>query len=133
MSIMKLQQKGLIGRGFLVDFWVPKGLNKKLDHFSYWHCALVKMAKPDFPIFFSHTRTIFGQFMTIYCHFYGAYMPVFGDLIIGPKPSLKIRTASAIFWIYLGIFRDYHFNNVFFGNILFFVFHDRKLKLSTSV
>ena len=24
-----------------------------------------------------------------------------------PKPSLKIRTANAIFWISLGIFRDY--------------------------
>ena len=26
------------------------------------------------------------------------------------KPSLKIRTASVIFWIYLGIFRDYTFS-----------------------
>ena len=30
------------------------------------------------------------------------------------KPSLKIRTASAIFWIYPGIFRDYGLKNSFF-------------------
>ena len=39
-----------------------------------------------------------------------------------PKPSLKIRTASAIFWIYLGIFRDYGLKNIFLG-----------IKLSASV
>ena len=27
--------------------------------------------------------------------------------LVKPKPSLKIKTASAIFWNYLGIFRDY--------------------------
>ena len=35
------------------------------------------------------------------------------------KPSLKIRTASDICWIYLGIFRDYSlifFNLFYFGN-----------------
>ena len=37
-----------------------------------------------------------------------------------PKPSLKIRTASAIFWIYLGIFRDYGLENILLG-INFFV------------
>ena len=31
------------------------------------------------------------------------------------KPSLKIRTANAIFWISLGIFRDYGLKNVFLG------------------
>jgi hypothetical protein len=31
------------------------------------------------------------------------------------KPSLKIRTASSIFWIYLGIFRDYGLKNIFLG------------------
>ena len=30
-----------------------------------------------------------------------------------PKPSLKIRTASAIFWIYLGRFRDYDLKSIF--------------------
>ena len=29
------------------------------------------------------------------------------------KPSLKIGTANAIFWIYLGIFRDYDLKNIF--------------------
>jgi hypothetical protein len=33
-----------------------------------------------------------------------------------PKPSLEIGTASAIFWIYLGIFRDYDLKNIFFRN-----------------
>ena len=41
------------------------------------------------------------------------------------KPSLKIRMANAIFWIYLG-------GTAFLG-IKLFVFHDRKLKLSASV
>ena len=36
-----------------------------------------------------------------------------------PKPSLKIRTASAFFWIYLGIFRDYGLKNIFFRNKTF--------------
>ena len=40
----------------------------------------------------------------------------------GPKPSLKIRTASAIFWIYLGIFRDYRLKNIFFRNKTFLFF-----------
>ena len=48
------------------------------------------------------------------------------------KPSLKIRTASAIFFIYLGIFRDNGLKNIF-RNKTFFVFQDRKLKLLASV
>ena len=52
---------------------------------------------------------------------------------VAPKPSLKIRTASAIFWNYLGIFRDYGLKYIFFRNKTFFVFQDRKLKLSVSV
>ena len=43
-------------------------------------------------------------------------------LICKPKPSLKIRTASAIFWIYLGIFRDYGLKNIFFRNKTFLFF-----------
>ena len=30
------------------SFWVPNRQNKKRDHFSYWHYALVEMAKPVF-------------------------------------------------------------------------------------
>ena len=30
-----------------------------------------------------------------------------------PKPLLKIRTASTIFWIYLGMYRDYSLKNIF--------------------
>ena len=37
-----------------------------------------------------------------------------------PKPSLKIRTASAIFLIYLSIFRDYDL--IFLGNNFFLFF-----------
>jgi hypothetical protein len=48
------------------------------------------------------------------------------------KPSLKIRTASAILWISLCIFRDYGLKDIFFRNKTFF-FKDRKLKLSASV
>ena len=35
------------------------------------------------------------------------------------KPSLKIRTAGAIFWNYLGIFRDYGLIYIFLGIKLF--------------
>ena len=41
--------------------------------------------------------------------------------LVKPKPSLKIRTASAIFWNYLGIFRDYGLKNVFLV-VTFFCF-----------
>ena len=51
---------------------------------------------------------------------------------LSAKPSLKIRTANAIYWISPGIFRDYSLQN-FFRNETFFVFQDRKLKLSASV
>ena len=34
----------------------------------------------------------------------------------GPKSSLKIKTASAIFWNNLGILRDYGLKNIFFRN-----------------
>ena len=39
-----------------------------------------------------------------------------------PKPSLKIRTASAICWKYLGIFRDYGLNHIVFRNKTFLFF-----------
>ena len=52
--------------------------------------------------------------------------------MFGPKPSLKIRAANAIFWISLGIFRGYDQKNIFVG-IKVFVSKDRKLKLSASV
>ena len=41
---------------------------------------------------------------------------------LGPKPSLKIRTASAIFWNYLGIFRDNGLKYIFLGIKLFLFF-----------
>ena len=47
------------------------------------------------------------------------------------KPSLKIRTASANFWICLSIFRDYKIKNISLGIKLFF--QDRKLQLFASV
>ena len=36
-------------------------------------------------------------------------------LLIKSKPSLKIRTANAICWIYFGVFRDYSIVNIFIG------------------
>ena len=39
-----------------------------------------------------------------------------------PKPSLKIRTASAIFWDYLCMFRNYGQKNNFFRNKTFLFF-----------
>ena len=39
-----------------------------------------------------------------------------------PKPSRKIRAASTIFWIYLGIFRDYNLKNIHFVNKTFLFF-----------
>ena len=42
--------------------------------------------------------------------------------LLGSKPSLKIRTASAIFWIYLGIFRDNGLKNICFRNKTFLFF-----------
>ena len=39
-----------------------------------------------------------------------------------PKPSLKIRSASAIFWSYLGKFRNYGLRNIFFRNKTFLFF-----------
>ena len=38
------------------------------------------------------------------------------------KPSLKIRTASAICWNYLGLFRDYGLDHIFFRNETFLFF-----------
>ena len=38
------------------------------------------------------------------------------------KPSLKIGTGSAIFWIYLGIFRDYGLKIISLGIKLFLFF-----------
>ena len=37
-------------------------------------------------------------------------------------PSLKIRTASAIFWNYLGMFRDYGLKIIFYRNKTFLFF-----------
>ena len=48
----------------------------------------------------------------------------YSSLNSNPKPSLKIRTASAIFWIYLSITAW----KTFFRNKTLFVFQDRKLK-----
>ena len=38
---------------------------------------------------------------------------LYSYLSMKPKPSLKIRTANDIFWISLGIFRDYGLKNIF--------------------
>ena len=46
----------------------------------------------------------------------------FKSCIERPKPSLKIRTANSIFWISLGIFRDYSLKNIFLGNKTFLCF-----------
>ena len=48
------------------------------------------------------------------------------SLLLYPKASLKIRTANAIFCISLGILRDYCLK-------IFFVFQERKLKLSVKI
>ena len=39
-----------------------------------------------------------------------------------PKPSLKIRTANAICWNFLGLFRDYGLNHIFSRNTTFLFF-----------
>ena len=39
--------------------------------------------------------------------------------LLGPKPSLKIRTANAICWNSLGLFRDYGLNHIFWGMTFF--------------
>ena len=39
-----------------------------------------------------------------------------------PKPSLKIRTANAICWNSLGLFRDYGLNHIVFRNKTFLFF-----------
>ena len=48
-------------------------------------------------------------------------LPLF-DSLFWSKPSLKIRTARAIFWNYLGIFRDYGLKNIFFRKKTFLFF-----------
>ena len=58
-----------------------------------------------------------------------------GNLSDEPKPSLKIRTASVIFWDYLGMFRDYGQKNIFLGiKLLFFkhMFENEFLESSQS-
>ena len=56
------------------------------------------------------------------------YIGKYGTLIVrkvlkgNPKTSLKSRIESAIFWIYLGIFRDYGLKNIFFRNKTFLFF-----------
>ena len=42
------------------------------------------------------------------------------------KPSLKIRTANAIFWNCLGLFRDYSLDHNFFRNKTFLFFKINK-------
>ena len=52
-----------------------------------------------------------------------ASMPKSMPSRLEPKPSMKIRTASAIFWIYLDIFRDKGLKNIFlFRNKTFLFF-----------
>ena len=44
------------------------------------------------------------------------------DGTMQPKPSLKIRVANGIFWISLGMLRDYGLKNIFFRNKTFLFF-----------
>ena len=46
-----------------------------------------------------------------------------------PKPSLKIRTASAISWNYLGLFRDYGLDHIFLGLFCFSRFKAETLSI----
>ena len=48
--------------------------------------------------------------------------PVSSSIIPKTKQSLKIRTASAICWNSLGLFRDYDLNYIFFRNKTFLFF-----------
>ena len=50
------------------------------------------------------------------------YLHFFKFWLLASKPSLKIRTASAIFWNYLGIFRDYGLKSILLGIKLFLFF-----------
>ena len=54
------------------------------------------------------------QFVQVYTFFYQRQFFTWKS-----KPSLKIRTTSAIFWDYLGMFRDYGQNNIYFRNKTF--------------
>ena len=57
------------------------------------------------------------------------HMPAVYVTKLQPKPSLKIRTVN---WNYHGVFRDYDFDHIILGKN-FYVFQDRKLKLSAFV
>ena len=45
----------------------------------------------------------------------------------------KLGQQSAIYWNFLGLFRDYGLNHIFFRNKTFLFFQHRKLKFSTSI
>ena len=72
-------------------------MKRKFASEIYWPLA--------FQTFVKSTTKIFSNFVAF------SEKPNFTWLY--SKPSLKIRTASAIFWIYLGIFRDYALKNIF--------------------
>ena len=48
MKNKKGEQLSQIWMATCDSFWVPNRQDKKRDHFFYWHCTLIKMAKPDF-------------------------------------------------------------------------------------
>ena len=74
---------------------------------------------------------IFLKFRIVCAGLHLEIAPVFFQSF--PKASLKIRTATAIFWNYLGLFRNYGLDHIFCRNKTFFVFQDLKLKLLASV
>ena len=62
---------------------------------------------------------IFNVFSGTICHKIRYYLRNFNFHWSESKPSLKIGTANAIFWIFLGIFRDHGQKNTFFRDEAF--------------
>ena len=110
---------GLVNNSWYFDWDLGTMLFRHLVALFYWHlvCHLLRHFVTILPWHFVTTlfwhlnwntgTFLLGNLLTILFRNLVWHLKKWNDNMIKAKPSLKIRTASAIFWIYLGIFRDY--------------------------
>ena len=107
------------------NFWAwVEYVMKRLILALIWHTLRIEFSNENIkfcsqcrlPLSFKspmHMICSIVYFSLIFCWFFSFSLLRNRYIWWFSKPSLKIRTANAICWIYLGVFRDYGLDNIF--------------------
>ena len=119
------------GHNYFTHFAMRYPVMKRLILALIWHTLRIEFSNENIkfcsqcrlPLSFKspmHMICSIVYFSLIFCWFFSFSILRNRYIWWFSKPSLKIRTANAICWIYLGVFRD--LDNIFFWNKTFLFF-----------